>query len=192
MMDKKRVMIAAAGILGVAIVLIVLTRSYPVLFVGWRPISYNSFALAYHAAITYYGRALETYDRPNTQVLKSDEVQEEVRRAILDKLVEDHLVSRELVRRMPRGEVRDIVLRKISEATAGADITQEVRALYGLTLREFSSRVLAPQAERETLEGRLILEDKKIEDWLREAKSRARVVILLSGFEWNGKEIVGK
>jgi len=36
------------------------------------------------------------------------------------------------------------------------------------------------------------LENKNFDDWLKNAKKQAKVVILLPGFSWNGEGVVTK
>ncbi len=192
-MPRPSIIVTTAFVLiVVAVSWLVGTQSYPALMVGWRPIAYGEFRTAYNSALTYYGKALQTYDRSSSRVLDSSETKQDIKRAIIDKIIEDRLVEADLRRRMSAEEISNVVRRKISEATSGAEIANEVRTLYGLTLDEFGDYILEPQAEREILEGRLILEGKNFTDWLREARSAARITILLPGFEWDGGEVISK
>ena len=79
---------------------------------------------------------------------------------------------------------------KVQEVLKGKDVGKEIETLYGLSLDEFKERVLRPQAEREILVGRFFLENKSFDDWLKESK--AKIIILMPGLEWNGEKVVIK
>ncbi len=165
------------------------TKSYPVAVVNWRIVPYYSFKASHDAALAYYGKALETYDRDQKPLLENEGMVKQIKATVLEKLIEDTLIDGELERRSSRKEIDQIIDKKIQAATAGADLKKEVETLYGLNLADFSNVILKPQAERETLEGRLLLENKKISDWLAEAKAKGNITILLSGFRWDGKGV---
>ena len=168
---------------------LITTKSYPIAFVNWRPISLKSFKKDALIASSYYRKALETYDKNQAAVMNSKEVKQEIERAVLDKLIEDNLIQRELEKRLKNNELEKMVNDKIEEAIKGRDIGKEVEALYGVSFDEFKERFLKPQARREILESRLALENKNINDWLKEIKSKTKAMIFLPGFGWNGEGV---
>lgn len=191
-MPKRRLFfLILVGIICVIIFLII-TQSYPPALVNWQPISVASFSEDFKTAIYYYQKAVEVYNKSDTAVMNSAEIKEEIKRAILDKSIENILILKELKKHLSEDELEQMVKDKISGILEGKDIAKQVKTLYDLSLDEFRERILEPEAKMEILEARLLLENKNFNDWLREAKKQAKVVILLPGFEWNGEKVVIK
>ncbi len=187
---KKFTLIYGAIILISGIFYLVVTQSYPVAFVNWRPIAVKNFETDYSSARVYYQKALETYDRNQAVVLDSMEIQKELKRAVLDKLIENVLIEEELKKRLNNDEIEKMVAGKIDEAIKGRDIKKEVEMLYGLSLEEFKERFLKPQAKSEIFASRLLLENKNFDEELKKIKKEAKVMVFLAGFKWNGEEVI--
>jgi tetrahydromethanopterin S-methyltransferase subunit G len=189
-MNKKKLIILISFVIVIAIVVFISTQSYPVAFVNWRPITLKSFSKDFSVAVHYYQKMLETYDRNQTAVLDSSEIQREIKRAVLEQLIKNSLIRQELEKQIKSGELEKMVDNKVQEVLKGKDVGKEIETLYGLSLDEFKERVLRPQTEREILAGRFFLENKSFDDWLKEP--RAKIIILMPGFEWNGEKVVIK
>lgn len=168
------------------------SRSYPVAVVNFSSIGYASFKKDTAAATQYYAKALETYNKGQANLVNTPDVQMEIERAVLDRLIENSLIDKELRKIMKSSDIENIINNKIGQATEGVDISKEVETLYGLTIADFKENVLKPQARQDALEGRFILENKNMSDWLKEARSKAQVWILIPNFSWNGEEVVVK
>ena len=191
-MNKKRILVLISSIVIIVIVIVIVGQFYPIAFVSWQPISLKSFKADYATAIFYYQRLLETYDRNQIPVIESSEMQQEIKRAVLDKLIENILIHQELEKRLKNAEVERMVENKIEESLKGKDMEKEVKTLYNLSLNKFKKRILKPQAEEEILNSRLLLENKNFDDYLKEVKSKAKVIILLPNFEWKNGGVVIK
>jgi len=191
-MNKKRILVLISSIVIIVIVIVIVGQFYPIAFVSWQPISLKSFKADYATAIFYYQRLLETYDRNQVPVIESSEVQQEIRRAVLDKLIENTLIHQELESRLKNNELKKMVENKIEESLKGKDIEKEVKTLYNLSLKEFKERILKPQAEEEILNSRLLLENKNFDDYIKEVKSKTKVIILLPDFEWKNGQVTIK
>ena len=189
-MNKKKFIILILFVIVIVVVIFISTQSYPVAFVNWRPITLKSFKKDSSVAVHYYRKMLETYDRNQTPVLNSPEIQWEIERAVLEQLIKNSLIRQELKRQIKSGELAKIIDNKIQEALKGKDVGKEIETLYGLSLDEFKEIVLRPQIEKEILTGRFFLENKSFDDWLKESK--AKIIILMPGFEWNGEKVVIK
>ncbi len=185
------ILIILAAVIG-GIFYLISSRSYPAVLVNFDFIGYAVFEKDTAAATHYYEKALETYNKQQADLLTSSEVKTEIERAVLDRLIESSLMEKELKKRMKNSDIETIVNNKIEQVTKGVDISKEVEALYGLSFADFKEYVLKPQARQEALEGRFILENKNFADWLKEARGKAQVVILLPNFSWNGVEVVVK
>ncbi len=85
-----------------------------------------------------------------------------------------------------------MVENKIDDTLNGQDIEKQVATLYNLSLNAFKERVLFPEARLEILQARFALENLNFDEWLTSAKKQANVIILLSGFGWNGEGVMGK
>ncbi|MDP3015009.1 MAG: hypothetical protein Q8N28_01170 [bacterium] len=191
-MNKKKIIFIISSVIVIVIVIVIFTQSYPIVLVNWRPISLKSFKKDVLIAVSYYRKALETYDKNQAAVMNSKEVKQKIERAVLDKLIEDNLIQRELEKRLKNNELEKMVNDKIEEALKGKDIRKEVETLFGVSLYELKERFLKPRARWEIFESRLALENKNINDWLKEIKSEAGVMIFFPGFEWNGEGVIIK
>ncbi len=189
-MNKKKFIILILFVIVIVIVIFISTQSYPVALINWRPITLKSFEKDSSVAVHYYQKMLETYDRNQTAVLDSSEIQREIKRAVLEQLIKNGLIRQELEKQIKSGELEKMVDNKVQEALKGKDVGKEIETLYGLSLDEFRERVLKPQAETEIITGRLFLQNKSFDDWLKESK--AKIIILMPGFEWNGEAVVIK
>ncbi|MEK7555297.1 MAG: SurA N-terminal domain-containing protein [Patescibacteria group bacterium] len=170
----------------------ILSDSYPVALVNEQIIEARDFEKDYASALRYYQSVFKVY-KEDAAKLDSQESKQEIRRATLDKLIENKLIRENLEKLIKNDELKNMVAQKIKEAVKESpDIQKGVQTLYGLSLDDFKQRILAPQAEREILEGRLYLDGKKIDEWLKQEKSKAKVIILISGFGWDGEGVIIK
>lgn len=172
----------------------ILSRSYPLAVVDYQIIAARDFYANYRASITYYKNALDVYNEKDSAALESDEVKIEIQKAVLDGLIEDILIDKELKSQIGSVELDKIVGRKIEEAVSGQKIQKAVETLYGLSFEEFKKRVLVPQAKREILEGRLFLQNPPadLDEFLKELKLKSRILIFLPDFKWDGEKVIMK
>ena len=155
---------------------------YPVAAVNRSLITANRFETEYAVAYHYYERALSNSVDADP---RSRDFKKELRRAVMENLIEQTLIREDLVVRIGK-DLPTIVDGKIFNAQKRDLKTAEetAKVLYGLTLAEFESLVLVPQAQKEILQGRLFLEKQDYETWLREAKKNAKVFIVTPEFYW--------
>lgn len=160
---------------------------YPVAVVNRSLITANSFETEYAVAYHYYVKALANSEDtdPRTRDFKR-----ELRRAVMENLIEHSLINDDLTVRVG-GELSEIVENKIASAqkTDMKTIEETAQILYGLTLAEFKSLVLVPQAQKEILQGRLFLEKKEYANWLQEARKKAKVFIVTPEFYWHDSAV---
>ncbi len=155
---------------------------YPVAVVNSQIITANRFEIEYAVAYNYYVRALSV---SNDTDPRTREFKKELRRAVLDNLLEQALVRQDLSSRVGK-DLNKIVQGKIlnSQKIDPKTLEETARVIYGLDLSEFESLVLVPQAQKEILQGRLFLEKKEYDQWLQEAKKNAKVFIITPEFYW--------
>lgn len=159
---------------------------YPVIIVNSKFIFQRTFEKEFQAAAVYYQNALRTYSG-NSNLNREDlrGFFQEIRRAALDNLIENTLIYNELQRRAGKA-LNEIVDKKLPA------FKESAVALYGMTAEEFKKMVLIPQARREVLEGRFLLEKQDFAEWLFKEKQDAQIYILLPQFNWDGSQVAVK
>lgn len=141
------------------------------------------------AAYSYFRNALLVYGS-DVQVLETSQSKKEIARAVLDKLITDVLIDRELKHRLKDSELSAIAEKNIQGVVEkNKDIGEAAKKLYGLEFSDFKRLVLAPQARREILEGRMLLNKENFEEWLKDTKTKARVIILYPNLKWENQEV---
>ncbi|MEK7144099.1 MAG: hypothetical protein AAB820_02075 [Patescibacteria group bacterium] len=190
MTAKNTIFFLLTAAIVVGVVYFVVTKSYAAAFVNFNAISAKSFENDFEAAFVYYEKALKTYNQGDAAVIESEEVKKEIQRAVLEKLIDNSIVHRELLARMSKKELESVIENKIGKIEEKSrEIEEGIKNLYGFSLEDFKARVLTPMAEQEILEGRLFLENKNFDEWLKEEKVKARVIILISGFKWEDGQV---
>ena len=190
MTAKNTIFFLLTAAIVVGVVYFVVTKSYAAAFVNFNAISVESFENDFEAAFVYYEKALKTYNQGDAAVIESEEVKKEIQRAVLEKLIGNSIVHRELLARMSKKELESVIENKIGKIEEKSrEIEEGIKNLYGFSLEDFKARVLTPMAEQEILEGRLFLENKNFDEWLKEEKVKARVIILISGFKWEDGQV---
>src|SRR3989344_4397174 len=104
---------------------------------------------------------------------------------VLKEIVENTIIHQDVKRRLG-SSFDDIVDNKIKDLSGSEALKKAASTLYGLTLADFIDLFIKPAAERELLDGKLLLEKTTFDDWFKEAKKNASVTLLVSGFFWNG------
>lgn len=174
-------------IIGVVIFAFIQGGYYPVAVVNFHLINAKTFNKYYSNALNYFQNAFTG----NKEKLKEAAVMKEIKRAALNKLIEDYLIYKEAKEKAGR-DLKPIAEKKIAAILDLKDKEQfenAVKKLYGFNLEDFKNAVLFPQAYKEILEGRMNLNNENYDEWLAKAKKKAVVLILLSGFRWDGVEL---
>lgn len=160
---------------------------FPVAFVGSTPIMSKSLSEVYSAAMRYYENLAQIYGEG--EELNTPETKTEIRRATLNKLIDEVIVKKELEKRLGK-DLKNIIQTKLSEISKNnKELQNATTLLYGLDFEEFEKFFLVPQAGYEILEGRLIMENTEIESWITQARQTASVVILSPEFIWTGNGV---
>lgn len=170
----------------------IMTNNYPVAFVGSSMIAVKDFNKDYNGAINYYKNAAELYNKKDESIMGAKEVKLEIQRAVLDNLIENLIIEKELNKRVKEGDLTRMVEQKISQSLGDKDMSKAIEKIYGFSAKEFKERALIPQARLEILQGQFYLENKNYDQWLKEEKLREKVVVLISGFSWDGEHVILK
>jgi hypothetical protein len=164
---------------------------YPIALVNTLPIHYVDFKKDLKAGLVYYNQFSEIYNKKGQNIIKDKKedsaiIEKELQKAVLDTLIENILIDEGLRQRMKKKEINDLVNEKIEKALIGVNIKDLANKMYGLSADDFIDNFLRPQAKRDILSNRLNFENTNLNDWLKNEKKRAKVIILLSNFQWNG------
>lgn len=155
---------------------------YPVAIVDYSFITAKTWSKHFDAASQYYTLYL------NVKNLSSEAAQE-IKRATLDKLIENVLVYKSL-REIAGPGSEILVADRMQKLNLERDELREATSmLYGITFEEFKQLALLPEARREILESRLLAENRNFNEWLVEIKANASVILLTPQFSWNGKRV---
>ena len=166
-------------------------KLYPAAIVNGAWVGARELERRSHAAAQYYDKALLTYKLEDGTTPPRDAVEREIRRAVLDKLIENIIVSEELRTRLGEEEARAAVERKVNGASFKTDeVASAVKELYGFTLDEFRDIILVPQAERELLEDQFSnAEEGAFTKWLDGVREAAKVTMFAHLFRWNNGQV---
>ncbi len=185
-MYKPYIIFVLLIVLGIAVLFLISAGYYPVAMVNGQIISARTFLKNYEAASLYYGNAVKTY-RP---ILESSSslTTVQLQMSILDQLIENALIDVEVKKELG-ADFEYLLSNKMNSLTTDQELPRAVKTIYGLDMEEFKSEILAPQAEREILMGRLFLRGEKIDNWLANAKKNSSVRIFSSRLYWGGEEV---
>ena len=165
---------------GLSLYYVVRIGYYPVVVVNGNLILARDFSDEYAAAYYYYARSAD----PKEVDVRSNNFQKELRRAVMQELIEKSLVHAGLESKIG-DQAEALVSGKIGEQNLDPQKLEEAaRLLYGMTAKDLLRLVLVPRAEREILEADLISENKKIDQWLSSAGKTAKVFIITPEFYW--------
>ena len=162
--------------------------AYPVAFVDFNLITEKSVQKDFAAAYRYFQNAL-LVSGSDPRSLETLEARGEIRRATLDKLIGDRLIYGELEARL-KDDFKAIADKNIEQYIQNnKNISEGAEKIYGLSLADFKDQVLLPQAYKEILEGRMFLNKENFNEWLKNKKSGARVIILSPDLQWDGNSV---
>ena len=165
------------------------SRAYPVATVNDSFIAARLFQLAGTAAQTYYQNVGGLYE--GLASTTETDFQARMRQVAMQALIEDELVTAELMTIYEAEPLRAAIDKRIASALASSSQTtsEAIRALFGLTPDEFNEVVLAPQARVELLEAELARSGSSVQVWLPAALRDARVSISVNDLAWNAGRV---
>lgn len=156
---------------------------YPVAVVNGKFITERNVRKEYSAAARYYAEAFDIKQEAGV-------FRKEIRRAVLDKLIENVLIYNELKRKLG-SDMTSAVSTKLQNLNLDeAKVGEATAVLYGLTFQEFKDIILIPQATREILEVYLSEEKKDIGEWLKDARAGASVTLIAREFSWKDSQVI--
>ncbi len=155
---------------------------YPVAIVDSKIIFAKDFRKVTESAFAFYSTAVAVYKKQELSEEDGDKLFNEIRRATLEKLIEQSIVGKELSNRLGGG-VRAIIDNRL-QSVENDKLEEMAPRLYGLSAEEFKDMVLAPEAAAELLANDFKSKNEDYTAWLSNAKKAASVTVLVSGVKW--------
>ncbi|MEK7192109.1 MAG: SurA N-terminal domain-containing protein [Patescibacteria group bacterium] len=157
---------------------------YPIAIVNGKVIMASSFKNMYASAYQYYAKAVG-----NLEQINNDDFKKELKRQVLNQLIERSLISSAL-KNLVGQNLENLVKEKISlPALDEPDFQESIALLYGLSIADFKTMILEPQAQKEILEKELVNTKTNFSNWLTEVRKTAKVTLLMAGFNWQDGEL---
>lgn len=168
-------------LVGSAIFYVMHFRLYPVALVGSQAIFADQFYRVADSAFKFYLNASEVYQKKLPSKSDAEKLYSDIKRATLDRFVEDGIFNRELAARFG-ASAANLVDKKLANVD-NDKLKAGVAQLYGLTMQEFKKMVLEPEAEREILIENFQSKNENFDMWLASAKSKVGVTVLMPGIK---------
>ena len=183
-MDKSKIILPII-IISIVIIfgLVWILGYYPIVFIkpaesgwfGWRPIFAKSLNTNYEIALNFYKSQLK-----GNQTFNSSSTQDEIKRAVLQSLIEDKIIETEINRKIGASEFKKLIDEKLNKLDLSIDkIKEGAKLLYGVSVEQLKNTVLTEQAKREIAADIFSSPDKNFNNWLEEKFVAAKKVILI-------------
>lgn len=188
-MNLKTAIIVFLGFIafGLGLYELSLKGYYPVIVVNYHFVSAAAANKYYDSAMNYL-RGTVMASKSDPAVLNNQNQLKEIRRAVLDKLVENSLIYQEIKAREKENLDQD-VKKKIGQAGSLDQLKEKARVVYGLTSDDFVNFVLIPEAYRELLQDDMLSVREDFKEWLKGVRKKAGVFVFEKGFSWDGQGI---
>lgn len=160
---------------------------YPLALVNNQFIWARDFRAVADPAFNFYINTLNASKKEGMSEEDARNLIIEVKRATLEKLIEEKLFENEVNKRFGSG-LGGLIDKKI-ESVENANLGVAVQSVYGLSLDDFKKTVLAPQAARELLMESFRQNNEDFSPWLKNQKKAAKVYVLSSEFVWDGETL---
>lgn len=180
---SPKIVIATVALLALgALALVFVLGYYPQVFVDWTPIWARDIRRRESATFTAYESFLQAQGVTTTDAMVA-EGKSRARAVVVNQLIEETLIKRELQKRLSKDVVSETIagmLRRVDVET----VMKNTGAIFGNDPEMLQNDVLIPQAERDILRSHLLLEDTDLDNWLVDAKKKARVILLMRRVVW--------
>ncbi len=162
------------------------TNSLPAAVVNWSFISQSEIDDYYNMSHNYL--VLASTSNSDLQTLAATSTQKDIKRAVIEKLIENKLIYAEAQKRVGN-DLKEIANQKIQNALKTIDINDAVNKMFGISIENYTEEELLPDAYKEILQGRMDASGEDFNNWLENAKNNAHVFILIPGYYWDGKSV---
>jgi predicted flavoprotein YhiN len=153
---------------------------YPVALTSKWIITSRQFSKIIESSLVYYQKIFSVYT--TSTPITDTKFQQEIKRATLDKLIEDKIIDEVLLKKLGSEELKKMVDQKLANLSVNDKIADASQTLYNLSLKDFKNLVLLPEAKRE------ILTEQGID--LQEIKKSYQPIILIPGLYWQNEVLI--
>lgn len=174
MKTDKKIILWAAGFLILLSFILLQLDIYPIALTSKWIITSRQFNKVVASSFVYYQKTFSVY--ATSTPISNIEFQKEIKRAALDKLIEDKITEKVLRKILGAKELEKLVNDKLANLPINDEIAKASQILYNLSLEDFKKLVLIPQAKTE------ILKERGID--LLEIKKSYQPIILIPEFYW--------
>lgn len=186
---RNRAILIGLAIAASLVLMVLALGFYPVAAVGGRVVWASSFRAYVASAVSYQEAARDTYGATSTPLLDVSALgAEPLGAAALDELVEQKIITNGL-ERLVGDNAAELVATKLDAYRKEPELAGASRAIFQLDPGAFEKAVLAPQAAREVLAGRLFLDGKSLEEWIAAERKSTRVRLFSSSYRWDGEHV---
>ena len=169
-----KIIIGIVGLLILAFFILASLDLFPVAFTSKWLITAKQLNKIANSSLIYYQKTLSVY--ASSVPITDINFQKEIKRAALDKLIEDKIINEILVKKFGAEKLNKMIDDELAGLLINDEIAKASQILYNLSLKDFKNLVLTPEAKRG------ILKEQGID--LYEIKKSHRPIILTPGFYW--------
>lgn len=167
------------------------TRLYPVAVVDGSPVWMRTWERMIDAVekFTNAERALGGELPFDFSLPENARISSDIRRNTLTYIIEDKIISGEGSNFIDGfGSFTGEEVQKIMRAST-RDPKEIARDIYGMSIDEYKTLILAPQARRSALRRTLESRGRTLDEWLYEMKIKKSVKLYFTEYRWNGKTV---
>ncbi len=162
---------------------------FPAAYADGEFISIRAQEAQLAAATSYYDVIIKQAPPQGNTPKSVKEILPEIRRGVTEKLIENSIIRRQFLKKI--NDSQKLVDAKVNDpALDKEEAKKNIKALYGMEVPAFKQMVLVPQARKELLAAKVAEEKLNFDEWLKEQKKKAKVIVFLKGLKWNGTEVV--
>ncbi len=186
MKHKKGFLIFLLIFAGLTVYFYLRNNPLPAVLINWDSISQKDIENYYDLSRNYL--VLASTSDSDLQTLEATSTQKEIKRAVIEKLIENKLIYAEARKRVGN-DLEEIADQKIQNALKTTDINDAVNKMFGISIENYTEEELKPGAYKEILQGRMDMNEENFDNWLKSAKNSAHIFILIPGYSWDGKNV---
>ncbi len=167
------------------------TRLYPVAVVDGSPVWMRTWEQMINAVekFTNAERALGGESPLDFSLPENERISSDIRRNTLTYIIEDKIISEEGNNFIDGfGSFTGEEVQRIMRAST-RDPKEIARDIYGMSIDEYKTLILAPQARRSALARTLESRGRTLDEWLYEMKIKKSVKLYFTEYRWNGKAV---